>query len=209
MHRICNWRSTSHTVYNYSKDSCTKYAVVGFPVIGLLYGLSLSKGFVFSCIEYVISAPPRLLTYQTVYHPRDAFLLHWVCSRQSPSRWPIRRSTIIREMCFFCTEYAVISLPIVNLSDGLPSFKGCVFSALSLQSSVSQSLTYRTAYHHSRDAFLLHWDAVVSLLIVDLLGLSSFKGCVSSTLIMQSSVSQSLTYRTLYNHWISSYWPCY
>ena len=46
-------------------------------------------------------------------------------------------------MRFFCTEYAVVHLPIVDLL-GQPSFKGYVSSALSMQSSVSQSLTYRT-----------------------------------------------------------------
>ena len=72
-----------------------------------------------------------LLAYRTVYnHPRDAFLLHTVCNCQSPSRWPLGRSTIS---------------------------KGCVSPALSMQMAVSWSLAYQTVYNHPRDAFLLLW----------------------------------------------------
>ena len=52
-------------------------------------------------------------------------------------------------MRFFCTKYAVVSLLIVDLL-GLPSFKGCISSALSIQSSVSPVVDLSDALQSSK-----------------------------------------------------------
>ena len=51
---------------------CSKYAIVGRPVAGLLDNLQLSKG----CVPLALDMQLLLLAYQTGYnHPKDAFLL--------------------------------------------------------------------------------------------------------------------------------------
>lgn len=42
-----------------------------------------------------------------------------VPGRQSAGCWPTRRPTIILEMRFSYTEYAVVSLPVTSLLDAL------------------------------------------------------------------------------------------
>ena len=122
----------------------------------------------------------QLLAYRTIYnHPRDVFLLYWICNY---CRWPIRRSTFTQKMRFICTEYAIVDLPVaglsdgqylkdaflphwvcncclpvVSLSDGLQSPNGRLSPALSMQLSVFWSLAYRRVYNHPMDAFLLLW----------------------------------------------------
>lgn len=55
-------------------------------------------------------------------HPKDAVSLAIVAlisGRQPPGRWSTRRSTVVPEMRFSNTEYAVV----IGLSDGLQSPK--------------------------------------------------------------------------------------
>lgn len=102
----------------------------------------------------------------------------------------------VQRMRFPCTEYAVASLLVVDLSDGLELSKGCVSRALSMQLSISGLLAYPTFLIHSNDlrvAFLVHWVcscrlagywpigcAVVNFSVVSLLsGLPLSQGCVS------------------------------
>ena len=99
---------------------CTEFAVVSLPIVDLSDGLPSFKGCVSSALS-MQSSVSQSLTYWVCHHSRDAFLLHWVCSRQSPSRWPIGRSIIIQEMHLFCTEYPVVGL-VISLLDGMPFF---------------------------------------------------------------------------------------
>ena len=110
----------------------------------------------------------RYAIVSTVYnHPRDAVV-------GPPVVGPIGRSTIIQWMRFSCIEYAVVSFPVVGLSNGLQSSKGCVSSALSIQLSLYQLLGYRTVYNPPREAFFLHRICNCRY------GSQSSKGCVSS-----------------------------
>ncbi len=108
------------------------------------------------------------------------------------------RFTIIQRIRFVCTEYAIVGLPVVSLSDGLQLSKGCASPALNMQLSISRSLAYRTVYNDPRDAFLLPEYAVVNIPVVGLSdSLQSSKGCVSPALSMKLLVSQLLAYRTV------------
>lgn len=113
-------------------------------------------------------------------HPKDASLPNWICSSRSPGYEPIGWSRIIQGMRFSCTKYAIISLPVISLSNGLQSSKGYILLALDMQLLslalgqsiiiqgmpfsrteypivVFQFLFYRKIYNHKMDALLLHW----------------------------------------------------
>ena len=127
----------------------------------------------FSCTEYAI--------VDTAYnHPNDSSLPNWICSSRSPGYEPIGRSRIIQGMRISCTKYAIISLPVIGLSDGLQSSKEYILLALDMQLSslalgqsiiiqgmpfsrieypivVSQLLAHRTVCNHPMDALLRYW----------------------------------------------------
>ena len=110
-------------------------------------------------------------------------------------------STIIQGMCFSCTEYAVVGLPVVGLSDGPQSSKGCVSPTLNMQLSICLLLAHRTVNNLPRDAFFYTEYTVIGLLVINLSdGLQSSKGIVYFALSMQLSVFLLLAYKTVYNH---------
>ena len=170
------------TIVQGMRFSHTEYPVVGLPVDSLWDGLQSSKGCVSPTLSMQLSVS-RLLaygTYRTVYnYPMDTFLLHWVCSCQFPGCWPIGRSTIIQRMRFSCSEYAIVGLPVVGLSDGLQSSKGCVPLALDMQLSIRFTIIQRMRFFCTE--YTIVGPPVVGLSD----GLQSSKGCVSSALSMQ------------------------
>ena len=162
----------------------------------------------------------QLLAYRTVYnHPRDAFLLPWICNcrygLQSskgcvPSALDVQlsvRFTIIQRMRVFYSKHSVVSLPVIGLL--LQSFQGCVSPTLSMQlwvwfSIIQGMLFCCTEYAVMRFSYTKHAVVgfrVISLPVVGLPNdLQSFQGCVSPILSMQLTVSRSLAYWKLYNH---------
>ena len=91
-------------------STVTIIRVVGRFFISLSDGLQLSKG----CLLFLFFI---------------FYFMHRLRNWRSTSHWPTRRPIII---------------------------KGCVSPSLSMQSSVSRSLAYRTVYNYPRDKFLLH-----------------------------------------------------
>ena len=90
-------------------------------------------------------------------------------------------------MRFSCSGYAIVGLPVVGLSDGLQSSKGCVPLALDMQLSVRFTIIRRMRF------FCTEY-AVVSLPVMDLSdSLQSFKECVSPAPSMQLLVRFSIT----------------
>ena len=122
-----SWLASRHLIIRFF---CTEYAVISFPVVDLSDGLPSFKG----CVSFALSiqlSVSQSLIYWVNHHSRDTFLLHWVCSRQSPSRWPIGHSTIIQEMHLFCTEYPVVGL-VISLLDGMLFFPYTAYTVFSL-----------------------------------------------------------------------------
>ena len=68
-------------------------------------------------------------------------------------------------MRFFCTEYAVVSLPVIDLSDALQSSKKCIYSALNIQL-LALLLAYWTEcpffFLHRLYSFLLDYGAKIT-----------------------------------------------
>lgn len=79
----------------------------------------------------------------------------------------------------FCTEYAIVGLPVVSQSDGLQSYKRYFFAELSIQLSISRSLAYWTVNKYPRDAALSMKMSVHQSTIIQ--GMCSF--CAEYTVI--------------------------
>ena len=124
--------------------SCTEYAVVGLPAIGLSDSLQSFKG----CVSQVaVVGLPVVSLLDGIESSKGSVSLE-LSMKLSVSRSLAYQT--VQGMCFSCTEDAVVSL-----SDGVQSSKGCVSPALSMQLSISRSLAYRMVHNHLRDAFLL------------------------------------------------------
>lgn len=127
---LCNLQSFE---YGYN------HLTVGPCVISLPDGRYLSmECFFLSCAKYAVVGLPVVSLMSSLIGPTNALPLHWVCSCQSPGRWPIRWSGIIQRMRFSCTEYAVtigcavVNFSVVSLLSALPLSQGCVSPAPTL-----------------------------------------------------------------------------
>ena len=142
-------------------STVTIIRVVGRFFISLSNGLQLSKGcllflfFIFSFYAPLAqSAVYYSLAYQTTYnHQRMRFSFTEYAVVGLPA---VGLSDSLQSFKGCVSQAAIVGLPVVSLSDGVQSSKGCVSPALSMQLSISRSSAYWMVHNHLRDAVLLH-----------------------------------------------------